>query len=58
VVERTDVAPDAFTAEKTTITNELLQRRRQEFFSAYMTKAKLKMKIDFNEEALRALLGR
>jgi len=58
VVERTSVAPDAFTADKTTITNELLQRRRQEFFSAYMTKAKTKMKIDFNEEAIKALLGR
>jgi peptidyl-prolyl cis-trans isomerase D len=58
VVERTNVTPEAYTAEKTTITNDLLQRRRQEFFSAYMTKAKAKMKIDFNEDAIRALLGR
>lgn len=58
VIERTNVTPEAFAAEKTTVTNELLQRRRQEFFAAYMSKAKAKMTIDFNEEALRTLLGR
>lgn len=58
VVERASTTPEAFAAEKTQLTNELLQRRRQEFFASYMTKAKTKMTITFNDEALRVLIGR
>lgn len=58
VVERASTTPEAFAAEKTQLTNELLQRRRQEFFASYMTKAKTKMTITFNDEALRTLVGR
>lgn len=58
VVERATTTPEAFAAEKTALTNELLQRRRQEFFASYMTKAKTKMTITFNDEALKVLLGR
>ena len=39
------------------IKNELLQNTRQEFFAAYMSKAKAKMKITINEATVRALIG-
>jgi peptidyl-prolyl cis-trans isomerase D len=58
VVERTNATPEGMAAEKTTLTSELLQRRREEFFASYMTKAKVKMKITFNDEALRTILAR
>lgn len=58
VVERTEATPDGLATERTQLTNELLQQRRQEFFAAYMTKAKLKMDITFNDAALRTILNR
>jgi len=58
VIERTDATPEGLAAEKTQLSNELLQRRRQEFFAAYMTKAKVKMTITFNDRALQNILGR
>lgn len=58
VLERAAATPEGFAAEKTALTNELLQRRRQEFFGAYMTKAKAKMTISFNDAALKTILGR
>ncbi len=58
VVEKTNVTPEGLAAEKTTLTNELLQRKRQEFFAAYMTKAKTRMRVEFNDAALRLVLGR
>jgi len=58
VVEKTTGTAEGLAAERIQLTNELLQRRRQEFFSAYMTKAKLKMTIDFNDAALQAVIGR
>jgi peptidyl-prolyl cis-trans isomerase D len=52
-------APNAATAasDHDAIRTELTDQRREEFFSAYMTKAKAKMKINFNEQAIKALLG-
>lgn len=58
VAERTEATPEGLAAEKVQLTNELLQRRREEFFAAYMTKAKQKMTITFNDAALRSILGR
>jgi peptidyl-prolyl cis-trans isomerase D len=57
VVEKATGTAEGLAAEKTMLTNEILQRRRQEFFAAYMTKAKTKMRIDFNDAALRTILG-
>lgn len=56
-VERTTGTPEGLAADKAQIRAEVLQRRRQEFFAAYMTKAKAKMDITFNEDALRVVLG-
>ncbi len=57
VTERTDATAEGLAAGKAALMNELLQQRRQEFFSAYMSKAKLKLKITFNEIALKTILG-
>lgn len=57
VVDRTDVAPEGVAAGKAMMSSQLLQQRRQEFFAAYMSKAKQKMKITFNEAALKTIFG-
>jgi peptidyl-prolyl cis-trans isomerase D len=56
VADRTDVTPESLATGKPQTSSQLLQQRRQEFFSAYMTKAKQKMRITFNEAALQTLL--
>ncbi len=42
---------------KDTFRQELLNDRRNRFFSAYMTKAKEKMRIEVNRDALQRLVG-
>jgi peptidyl-prolyl cis-trans isomerase D len=37
--------------------DQLLSQRRQEFFSAYMQKARQTMKVTFNEAAIKTVLG-
>ena len=53
VIEKKDVTPDEWTSSKDRFREELLTDRRNRFFSAYMGKAKQKMKIDVNREALQ-----
>src|SRR3954452_12390039 len=53
VLEKKEVTPEEWTSAKETFRNELLNDRRNRFFSAYMVKAKQKMKIDVNREALQ-----
>jgi peptidyl-prolyl cis-trans isomerase D len=55
--DRQDVSPAALAAGRDALHDELLQQRRQEFFGAYMSKAKEKMKVDFNENTIRTILG-
>ncbi|NQW02773.1 MAG: peptidyl-prolyl cis-trans isomerase [Acidobacteria bacterium] len=57
VVDRADVTPEAVAEGAPALLNQILQQRRQEFFSAFMEKAKLKMRIDFNNTALATILG-
>jgi peptidyl-prolyl cis-trans isomerase D len=57
VVDRQDVKPDALAGDLDALRNELLQQRRQDFFQAYMAKAKTKFNIRYNEETIRTLLG-
>ena len=47
----------ASAAAKDRFREELLTDRRNRFFSAYMVKAKLKMKIDVNRENLQKVVG-
>jgi peptidyl-prolyl cis-trans isomerase D len=57
VKERQDIKPDALTTERDALRDEVLQQRRQEFFAAYMAKAKTKMKISYNPDTIKTLLG-
>jgi peptidyl-prolyl cis-trans isomerase D len=53
VVEKKEVTPEEWTSSKDRFRDELLTDRRNRFFTAYMGKAKQKMKIDVNREALQ-----
>jgi len=57
VKDRQDIKPEAFANERDALRDELIQQRRQEFFASYMGKAKEKMKIEYNQETIRTLLG-
>ena len=57
VKERTDVNLADMAAARQTTRDELLQRRRGEFFGAYMQRAQTKMKIEFHEAAIKTVLG-
>jgi peptidyl-prolyl cis-trans isomerase D len=52
VVEKKAVTPEEWTSSKDRFREELLTDRRNRFFSAYMVKAKQKMKIEVNRESL------
>ena len=53
VLEKKSVTPEEWTSSKDRFREELLADRRNRFFSAYMVKAKQKMKIEVNREALQ-----
>jgi peptidyl-prolyl cis-trans isomerase D len=53
VVSRDEVTPDEFSREKETFRAELLNERRNRFFSSYMTKVKEKVKIELKPDVLR-----
>ena len=57
VKERQDIKPETLAAERDALRDELVQQRRQDFFAAYMAKAKAKMKIELNQETIRLVLG-
>ena len=57
VKERQDPNTANKAAEEDTLRQQLLDQKRSEFFAAYMTKAKQKLKIEFNESAIRTVLG-
>jgi peptidyl-prolyl cis-trans isomerase D len=53
VMEKKEVTPEEWTSSKDRFREELLTDRRNRFFSAYMVKAKQKMKIEVNRESLQ-----
>jgi peptidyl-prolyl cis-trans isomerase D len=57
VVERDEVTPDEFRPAKETFRAELLNERRNLFFSAYMNRAKEKMAIEINNDVVRKVVG-
>src|SRR5258706_3564904 len=57
VIEKKEVVPQEWTSSKDRFREELLSERRNRFFSAYMVKAKQKMKIDVNRESLQRAVG-
>lgn len=57
VVERKDPTPEEFAADRDRLRKELLEEAQNRFFSAYMIKAKSRMRIDINREVLQRTLG-
>jgi peptidyl-prolyl cis-trans isomerase D len=57
VLDRQEVKPEDWTAARDRFREELLAERRNRFFSAYMVKAKQKMKIEVNRENLQRVTG-
>ena len=57
VVERKGVTPAEFAAGQEQFRNELLNDRRARFFTAYMVKAKERMKIEVDRNTLQRILG-
>ena len=53
VLDKKEVTPEEWTSSKDRFREELLTDRRNRFFSAYMAKAKQKMKIEVNRESLQ-----
>jgi len=56
VLERKDATPDEFTKQKDTLRSDLLSEKKNKFFSAYMTKARQKMKININRETIAQIV--
>ena len=57
VVEKKEVTPAEWTAAKDKFRDEILNDRRNRFFSAYMVKAKQRMKIEVNSETLQRVVS-
>jgi len=57
VKERKDINLAEMATSRDAIRGELLQQRRSEFFGAYMARAQAKMKVQFHEAAIKAVLG-
>jgi len=58
VKERQDIDASKASTERDTLRGQMLNERRGQFFAAYMSKAKAKMSISYNENTIRALLER
>jgi peptidyl-prolyl cis-trans isomerase D len=57
VLERQEVTPTEWASNKDRFREDLVMDRRNRFFTAYMIKAKQKMKIEVNREILQQALG-
>jgi peptidyl-prolyl cis-trans isomerase D len=57
VLQKQEVTPTDLTTNKDKFREDLLTDRRNRFFSAYMVKAKQKMKIEVNREAVQRVVG-
>jgi peptidyl-prolyl cis-trans isomerase D len=57
VVERKDPTPQDLAKDKDTLRAELLNDRKQKFFSAYMTKARQRMTIRTNPQTIAQIVG-
>ncbi len=57
VLERQDPVPADVSSGKNTLKGELLNERRGQFYTAYMTKARDRMKVNVNRELLAQLVA-
>jgi peptidyl-prolyl cis-trans isomerase D len=56
VLEKKDVTPAELTAGKQQLRDEMLNERRNRFYTSYMTKARERMKININRETLAQIV--
>ncbi len=57
VLEKKEVTPEEWTSSKDRFREELLTDRRNRFFGSYMAKAKQRMKINVNRDAVQKTVG-
>ena len=57
VVAKEEVTPAQWASNQDQFRQELIQDRRNRFFASYMSKAKQKMRIELNREALQRTLA-
>jgi len=57
VIERQDVKPAEMAASRESMRQDLIGERRNDFFTAYMVKARQRMKVELNREVLNSILG-
>jgi hypothetical protein len=57
VLERKEATADELAKGRQTLRDELLNDRRSRFFSAYMAKAREKMRININSQVLAELMA-
>ncbi len=57
VVEHEEPTAEALATSRDALKQELLADRRSKFFSAYMLKARDRMRIEVDQEAIRAIVG-
>jgi peptidyl-prolyl cis-trans isomerase D len=57
VVEKEDVTPDQIAAGRDQMRDELVNQRRDQFFSAYMQNAKKNLKIEIRQDTLARVVG-
>jgi len=56
VLERKDATPEEFAKQKDSLRADLLNEKKNKFFSAYMNKARQKMKININRETIAQIV--
>jgi peptidyl-prolyl cis-trans isomerase D len=57
VVERKDIDPAELAKQKDGLRTELLNERKQKFFGSYMAKARQRMKININRDAIAQIVA-
>ena len=57
VVEKEDVTPDQVASGRDQLRDELVNQRRDQFFSAYMQNAKKNLKIEIRQDTLARVVG-
>jgi parvulin-like peptidyl-prolyl isomerase len=57
VVEKEEVTPEKITEGRDQLREELVNQRRDQFFSGYMQNAKKKLKIEIKQDVLARVIG-
>jgi len=57
VLEPAGREPSEMAASRESVRQDLLRERRNDFFTAYMVKARQRMKIELNRDVLNSILG-